>query len=166
MFSACTAGKVVQTHEEPDFDIHNYQSFDFSKPNLDIDQMPQYAERVEYIKDAIKKNLTGRGIVYAPGAGALLVNIGVVIEEKTQTRETDLRSDPPMYMGQRNYHWEVQEVPVGTYKEGTFTLDLVDKESNKMVWQGVATGVITKKDATAQKEIQQGTDKLLAELDK
>ena len=36
----------------------------------------------------------------------MLINIGIVVEEKIQTREMNLRTDPPMHIGQRNYKWE------------------------------------------------------------
>jgi hypothetical protein len=86
-----------------------------------------------------------------------------VVEEKVQTRETTIR-DAPMYMGQRNYSWQSQEVPVGTYEEGTVTVDLVDRKKNERVWEGVASSVIVKKDEASQKNIADGAEKLFAKV--
>ncbi|AGA79679.1 DUF4136 domain-containing protein [Echinicola vietnamensis] len=162
---SCTAGKVIDTNQAAGFSLENYKSFDFYKTDLEIDEMPEYAQRVEWIKEAIKANLSARGLQQDSANPEMLVNIGVFIEEKVQTRETDLRSDPPMYIGQRNYHWEVQEIPVGTYNEGTFTLDFVDKASNEMVWQGVGKSIITKKDEAAKKNIKEAAQKLFTTIE-
>ncbi|GGF48401.1 DUF4136 domain-containing protein [Echinicola rosea] len=163
--SACTVGKVIDTNQSENFKLENYQSFDFYKTDLDIDKLPTYAQRVDWIKEAIKENLESRGVQQDTENPEMLVNIGVFIEEKVQTRETDLMSDPPMYMGQRNYHWEVQEIPVGTSNEGTFTLDFVDKTTNEMVWQGVGKSIITKKDQAAKKNIKDATQKLFTKIE-
>ncbi|WP_200978805.1 DUF4136 domain-containing protein [Echinicola sp. 20G] len=165
ILNSCSVGKVLDTSSAPDFSISDYQSFDFYKTDLDITEMPEYGKRVDWIKEAIKNKLSTMGIEQDTDNPDLLVNIGIVLEEKVQTRETDLRSDPPMYVGQRNYHWEVQEVPVGTYKEGTFTVDLVDKETDKMVWQGISQGVITENDEKAKKYIVEGVNNLMSEIE-
>ena len=44
---------------------------------------------------------------------------------------------PSRYMGQNNY-----DVP---YKSGTITINLVDNDSKKLVWQGWAETEVTKK---------------------
>ncbi|QDH80489.1 DUF4136 domain-containing protein [Echinicola soli] len=162
---ACTAGKVIDTNQAENFKLENYKSFDFYKTDLEIDKMPEYTQRVDWIKEAIKENLESRGVNQETENPEMLVNIGVFIEEKVQTRETDLISDPPMYIGQRNYHWEVQEIPVGTYNEGTFTLDFVDRATNEMVWQGVGKSIITKKDEAAKKDIKNATQKLFTKIE-
>lgn len=88
---SCTAGKVIDTNQAAGFSLENYKSFDFYKTDLEIDEMPEYAQRVEWIKEAIKANLSARGLQQDSANPEMLVNIGVFIEEKVQTRETDLR---------------------------------------------------------------------------
>lgn len=165
LFSSCSAGKVIDTTSDENFNINNYESFDFYQTDLEIDEMPEFEKRVDWIKEAIAEKFGELGLKRDTVSPELLVNIGIVLEEKVQTRETDLRSDPPTYVGQRNYHWEVQEVEVGRYNEGTFTLDLVDAKSENLMWQGIAEGVITKNDDRAYKDLKQGTKKLLSDLD-
>jgi hypothetical protein len=46
-------------------------------------------------------------------------------------------------MGERNYHWESQEIVVQNYNAGTVILDVVESENNKMIWQAVSKGMIS-----------------------
>jgi len=135
----------------------NYQTFDFldfdMKILIDIERRP---ENVDYLKAAIQRELEAKGLTRSETPD-LLVNIGVLLEEKVQTRETDIRE--MQYMGQRNYHWEVEEIPIGTYNEGTVNIDLVDAAQNKRVWEGSASSVLVKKNTKMQKRIDQGIKK-------
>ncbi len=136
----------------------SYKTFGFLdfdiKVLIDIETRP---ENLEFLKAAIQRELEAKGLVRSDSPD-LLVNIGVLIEEKVQTRETNARQDMH-YMGQRNYHWEVEEVPVGTYTEGTVNIDLVDAAQNKRVWEGSASSVLVKKNTKMQKRIDQGIKK-------
>jgi hypothetical protein len=74
------------------------------------------------------------------------VNIGIQVESKTQTRETDWRTDGRYkYTGQRNYSWKSEEVVVGYYKEGTVTIHVVDAAKNSMVWKGTVKDILPSK---------------------
>ncbi|UCS92655.1 DUF4136 domain-containing protein [Echinicola marina] len=165
LLSSCSSGKIISTTSVENFNINNYQSFDFYQTELNIDEMPEFEKRVDWIKEAIEEKFKEYGLEKDSSSPELLVNIGIVLEEKIQTRETDLRSDPPTYIGQRRYHWEVEEVEVGRYNEGAFTLDLVNAKSQKLLWQGVAEGIVSTNDKQAYKNLKEGTQKLLSDLD-
>ena len=53
---------------------------------------------------------------------------------------------------------------MGRYHEGTATVDLIDRQKNALMWQGVAQSIIEKKDANSKKNIAIGVQKLFAEL--
>ena len=98
-----------------------YKTFDFL--DFDIKLLIEYKvnpENVDYLKSIIAKELEASGLEQSENPD-LAINIGVVIEEETQTRETDYRD--MRYMGQRNYHWEVEEVVVGVYNVGTISVE-------------------------------------------
>ena len=63
-------------------------------------------------------------------------------------------------MGQRNYKWESKEVVIGTYTEGTVTLDLVDTENEKMIWQVVGASVLSEKRDKNRKRIIKAVKKM------
>ena len=74
--------------------------------------------------------------------------------------------DAPRYIGQRNYHWESEEVVVNRYKEGTVTVHFVDRQTNKLVSEGIASAVVVEKDAAVRKNIADGVQKLFEEMEK
>lgn len=141
-----------------------YQTFDFLEFDLQVlVDIEIRTENVDYLKAAIQRELEDKGLTRSDNSD-LLINIGVVIEEKVQTRETSARMDMH-YMGQRNYHWEAEEVPVGTYNEGTVNIELVDAAQNKRVWEGSASSVLVKKNTKMQKRIDQGMKKAFKKFD-
>ncbi len=141
----------------------NYQTFDFL--DFDIKILTTHItnqENVDYLKTAIARELESKGLEQASNPD-LAVNIGVVVEEEVQTRETDIRD--MRYMGQRNYHWQVEEVEVGTYKVGTVSIDLVDTKENKLVWSESDRNVINKNQKKVRKKIDKGVKRIFKNLD-
>ena len=135
------------------YQTYNFLEFD-SQVLVDIERRP---ENIDYLKAAISRELEAKGLTKADNPD-LNVNIGVVVKEEVQTRETNVREDM-RYLGQRNYTWQSQEVPVGTYNEGTVTIDLVDAAKNELVWEGKASAVILKNNNKMQKRIDSGVKK-------
>ena len=94
----------------------------------------------------------------------LLVNLGIVLWESLDTRETDLITDAPQYKGGQNYKWERSEVVIGVYTEGTIVMHLVDAKSDILVWKGIVEGVMVKKDKAAQRNMRIGMEHLFKEI--
>jgi len=139
-----------------------FQTFDFL--DFDVQLLTDHKinqENVDYLKTAITKQLEAKGLSQGSNPD-LAVNIGVVVEEETQTRETDIRD--MRYMGQRNYHWEVEEVVVGVYKVGTVSVELVDTRANKAVWEKSDSNVIRKQKGV-QKKIDKGVARIFKKFD-
>jgi len=94
------------------------------------------------------------------------VNIGIVVTEEIQTRETNFANpgDRTAYMGQRNYSWSAKEVEVGRYREGTVTLHLVERISNSLVWEGSAESVVPEKEKNVGALIEEAMEKLFEKI--
>lgn len=161
--SACSAVKILKVDKAEGFSLSDYETFDFYTVDISGDASPSYNERVGWIKDEIAKQLTQKGLTQTSASPDLLLNIGIVLEEKEQTRETTIM-DAPRYAGQRNYHWESEEVVVNHYKEGTVSVDFVDTKTNSRVCEAVASAVVVKNDATAKKNIASGVTKVLEKI--
>jgi hypothetical protein len=159
----CSPVKILKTDKAEGFSLSKYKTFDFVPVTFDGIESPTYNTRIQWIKEEVAKQLARRGLQQTATDPDLLVNIGIVIAEVTQTRETTVR-DAPMYMGQRNYTWQSQDIPVGTYNEGTVTVELVDRVKNDMVWEGVASSVVEKKNEASHKNITDGMEKLFTEI--
>ncbi len=164
LVSGCSSVKIIDVQPTPGFALANYKTFDFFKTESSGDISPKFNERLELLKAEISKQLVARGLSQSTDGADLLINIGVVVEEKIQTRETDLRTDGARYMGQRNYTWKSEEVEVGRYREGTVTLHLVDQSKNAMVWRGAANGIIPEKDSKVKETIVLGVEELIKKI--
>lgn len=162
---ACSPVRILNVYKAEGFALSNYKTFDFFKVDATGELSPSYMDRVDMIKAEIARHLVQRGLQQTSSNPDLLLNIGIVVEEKEQTRETTIM-DAPRYIGQRNYHWESEEIVVNRYKQGTVTVDFVDRRSNKLVCQGIASAVVVEKDKAVKKNIVEGVQKLFEEMEK
>lgn len=160
-FSCRSPINIVETEAESGFSLGQYQTYNFYdevEGGDPAEVMPQYLEEMNLIKAEIAQQLEQRGLSRSPQPD-LLVNIGAVVEEKVQTRETNIR-DAPIYIGQRRYHWQVEEREVSRYQQGTVSLHLIDRDENRLMWRGVAEGVIPKDREKRLNRIETGVKEL------
>ncbi len=162
LWVASSSAQVLVSYDKSSgADFTAYKTFQVF--SLDVKSDPDLEPRREGLNlliTEINKQMEMRGYEKVKENPDLKINIGVVISKKKQTRETSIR-EAPRYIGQRNYHWESQEVVVGTYVGGTVVLDIVDTQSDEMVWQAVSKGVLDeKKPEKNKKKIVKGVEKL------
>ncbi|MGZ5245986.1 MAG: DUF4136 domain-containing protein [Flavitalea sp.] len=153
---SCGGPRVVSSELNEGVDMNAYKTFDFYGAEASGDTIPgKFRQNLVLIKDAIRTELSNKGFTQNSNNPDLLVNIGVVVDEKVQTRETDFRTDAPRYIGQRNYSWKSQEIEVSRYRMGTGTVELVDPKQNKIVWRGVVEDVLPSKPSKTQSAIKE-----------
>lgn len=153
---------LSQGSTDESIDFTSYKTYAFPSIQVNDTALLNYKDRLLMIQQAIESQLNSRGYEKSTLSSAdLLINIGVTVEEKIQTRESDIR-EGAQYTGQRSYYKEAGEVEVRRYKLGTVTLDVVDVANNKMIWQGVADEVVKENptDEKAQKTIDRGIKNL------
>lgn len=156
---SCSPVHVVSTRQVPGTQYRAYQTFDFMEISVKEDSLIAVnSEAIELIKDAISHEMENLGYRHAENPD-LWVNIGIVVEQKVQTRETSFR-EAPIYIGQRNYHWESEEVVVDKYASGTVTVDIIDTRENERVWEGVVAGTLTDNPAKMKKRIGEAMELL------
>ena len=165
LLSSCSTVKIDRVQKEADFSLANYKTYDFQVAKLDMEKLSEYSKRVNWIKEELIKQLELSGLERSADNPDLILNVGLMVEEKVQTRETDFGTDA-YYMGTRNYSWQSEEIEVGRYDEGTFTIDFVDTKDNTLKCMGVAKGVKVKKDESAHKNIAKGLEKLFKQINK
>jgi len=158
-FNACAPVRVVSTDVQAGVNFSSYKTYNF----LDVTARSEAAlpgpGGVTYqLKEAVATQLQRRGYRQAAQPD-LWVNIGVVVQDRVQTRETNIR-DAPRYIGQRNYHWQSQEVVVNQYEEGTATVELVDAARNERVWSGAVASTITRNSDKLEKRINEAMESL------
>ena len=161
----CSPSARISSRLAPGADFTQYKTFDFYQLDASGDTLStKFSSRTKSMEYAIEQEMKAKGYTRTNTNPDLLFNIGIVVEEKTQTRQTDFRTDAPRYIGQRNYSWKSEEVTVGTYREGTVTVDLVDRNTNQRVWDGVAREIIPNRDDRVEKAIATGVKLLLKDV--
>lgn len=146
-FIACSGIKVLPSESADGVDWQQYKSFDFYQVDAAGDTISaQFASGIALLKESIATQMMQRGYVQQSAQPDLLINIGLVVKERVQKRQTDWRTDgAPRYIGQRNYSWKSEEIEVGRYREGTVAVHIVDARRKQLLWKGAARGVIPDK---------------------
>lgn len=164
LFTACSSSKVINTERADNVDFSTYKTFDFYQVEAKGDTISQrFNDRITKLQDAIAIKMQKLGYLLSKTNPDLQINIGIVVKEETQTRQTDFRTDAPRYIGQRRYSWKSEQVETGSYREGTVTVHMIDAKQNKMIWKGAVQDIIPKKESRLDATIKRGISKLLAD---
>lgn len=167
LFTGCSSSTSIHSEPAPGFGLSTYRQFAFMDVDTDLEKTGRdYQGHVHFLKQELARQLELRGLKQAPTTeeADLLINLGIVVDRQVQTRETDIISDPPRYIGQRRYTWQSREVEVGRYSVGTVSVHLVDPVQNELVWQGTAERVISDKPEKLREQIEKGIERLLSEI--
>lgn len=166
IWSSCAPTRVVvEKNKYEDFKLGRYSSFDFAQIDTPNDSLVPYQQIVAQLKENITAAMVSRGLKLDTAAPDLKINLGVVVADKVQTRETNVTSDPFTYSGQRTYYWEVREIPVNTYREGSLTVHFVNNPGNVLVWAGMISEVVPKKEEEKPAAIQDAVDQIFKYID-
>ena len=165
--TSCGSIKIKDVDKEEGFSISNYKTFGFFQVDASGDGIgPNYTTNLDLLKKAIASQLEAKGLKPVSENPDLMVNIGIVVTQEIQTRETSFTNpgDRMAYMGQRNYSWHAQEVVVGTYKQGSVSVHLVDRTTSRLVWQGTVEGIVPEKEKNVPPLIESGMQTLFEKL--
>ena len=145
VLSGCATGPRVYTDADPAVDFAQFKTFAFIE-GAGKDAEAQYKTLSgQRIEDAINQAMVSRGYQLDIHNPDLLINFHLKTQEKT-------RSSPPVYMG--GYYgyrsgmyvgWPGYVEPgyIDSYTEGTLSIDLVDRQTRQMVWEGTAIARVT-----------------------
>lgn len=147
LFTHCSSVRVFNTESATDAEPGKYKTFGFYEVKASGDTIPRtFDERLAILKKAIQTEMEKKGYRFANLNPDLLINIGIVVKQEIQTRQTNWQNDGRFtYMGQRNYSWKSEEIEVGRYREGTLTLHMIESARHKMIWKGSIEGVVPEK---------------------
>lgn len=140
--SACATGPTIRSNADPGTDFSQYDSFAFV-PELESEDLGYQSFLVQYLKEAITREMTARGYTYSEENPGLLVNFYVNTQEKIQSRSTPTAGGG-YYGYRRGYYggWGGYETTVTQYTQGTLSIDVIDAARKQLVWEGVAVGRI------------------------
>lgn len=147
VLAGCT-GIRVSTDFDRKADFSKYKTFNFSK---EVDRISLNDLNRRRLKDAITREMQMKGFQLA-ATPDVLVNAFVKGQTKyTATANTSYFGGPFMYyrgMGSSNTY-----VDVNKSIEGTLFIDLIDVQEKKMIWEGVAEGLINPRTETREEQL-------------
>lgn len=169
LLAACQTRPEIRTQTAPDFEIGKYQTYGFVEhPSTDTAGYTTLTTR--YLKDSVTRELQARGYTQNE-IPELLVNFRVGSKDKVEGR-----TGPTVGVGYgRWWHrgwggWGgigVGDRDIRTVTEGALSVDLVDRQSNALVWTGTAEGTVTKAARNdPQKAIDQAVQQIFAKYPK
>ncbi|MET0809144.1 MAG: DUF4136 domain-containing protein [Pseudoxanthomonas sp.] len=147
LLAACASGPRISSEADPQADFGSYRSFGFYTP-LALEKEGYATPTTDRIKAAARAQLESRGYVYTATQPDLWVNLNAYMQERT-----DVSTIPSVDYGYyysyraRSYfavpYW-YDQTHVRQYTEGTLNVDLVDRQKNRLVWEGIAVGRIAR----------------------
>ena len=131
--TSCSSVKVVSDYDSKT-DFSKYKSFAFYKPGIDKAKISDLDKK--RIMREIEANLIAKGMT-------LSENPDMLVSIFTKERERiDVYNNSYGYWGYGYGPWYggYGGTSVSTSTEGTLFIDLIDKEKNELVWQGIGKG--------------------------
>lgn len=142
LLASCASKPTIRSNLDPAADFSRYRTFGyFDEATGRGSAYDSFALR--YIKSAIDREMQLRGF-QKETQPQLLVNIHVQTQDKVKVTE----SPSTGYYGYRYgmYGWGAGvHTTVDNYTEGTLNVDVVDRQTSKLVWEGIAIGKISDK---------------------
>ncbi len=146
---ASSSGPEIYSSVAPGADFRSIETYGFLS---DVATNAQGYESLEtnFLKVAVAQQLEQRGLRYDPENPDVLMNFYIHTADKIKTRQTPTMNTG--YYGYRGgyysgfgYGGTAYETRIDQYTEGTLTIDMIDPEARKVLWEGTASGRITKK---------------------
>lgn len=118
-------------------DFSQFKTFKFTDEALNYEM--QELNRKRFL-DAIREQMSAKGLTEAQDAD-LLVNFYInAHQEQRQTANTNYYGAGGRYAYRWGMGFSTTTIDVESYVAGTVFIDLIDAESNNLVWQGRGAG--------------------------
>ena len=142
MVAGCTSIRVTSDFDDK-ADFAKYKTFNFSK---EVDKVTLNDLNRRRLKDAITKEMEAKGYQLS-NTPDLLVNAFIKGKTRyTATATTNFMGGPFMYY--RGWGNSSSYIDVDKYIEGSLFIDVIDVQEKKMVWEGVAEGLVNPRTET------------------
>lgn len=132
---ACSPEIQVYSDHDPDYDVKNFKTFDWGqKTNVEANRNPLHYNELndKRIKSAVLEELTSRGYALSEANPDITIHYHIVIDDQSV-----VTTEPYGYF--YGPYWIRMQTHVYPYREGTLIIDLMDSETNNLVWRGWAT---------------------------
>lgn len=147
LLAGCATGPRITSEADPEADFGSYRTFGFYTP-LALEKEGYATPTTDRIKAATRAQLESRGYVYTTQQPDLWVNLNAYMQERTDVTSYPTVDYSYYYSYRARAYFAVpywrDQTQVRQYTEGTLNVDLVDRQKNRLVWEGIAVGRIAK----------------------
>ena len=147
MMAGCSSIRVSSDYDRK-ADFLKYKTFNFSK---EVDKVSLNDLNRRRLKDAITKELQAKGFQVSETPD-LLVNAFVKGKAHYTATATSFGFGGP-FMYYRGWGPTSTYVDVNKSVDGTLFIDLIDVQEKKMVWEGVAEGLVNPRTETREENL-------------
>lgn len=158
----CSSIHVIHTEFDGSH-ADTYSTFQIAEPDFsNLTTLVPHKENISLIRQSVESELLNLGFKKASNAD-LYINIGIKMQEVQDTKETTLR-DAPTFIGGKDYNWATRKIVVDEYEEGTVAIDVVNTKTKLLIWEGIATGTISKGKNKMAHRINQAIQKVFSQF--
>jgi hypothetical protein len=160
MIAGCTGIRVTADYDQK-ANFGKYKTFNFSK---EVDKVKLNDLNRRRLKDDITAQMVARGYRLA-STPDLLVN--VFVKGTTKITANAYTNGFGGGFGYWRGGWGGYSdtyVDVNKYTEGTLFIDLIDVPEKKMIWEGVAEGLINPRENTREKNLNKVVTRIFDEF--
>ena len=169
--SACSNNVTVSSDYNRQVDFTAFKTFAWRAPNEYNEKSESFLNNDildERIRSNVNQQLQSQGLQLVEGNDVdFLVNYTISSEPQTDVRTYNTYQGfapgwglggyygnglYPYYGVGLSYRVTGQETRVSHYQQGTFVLDIIDPQTDKLVWRGTAEGKIPENLSAAEKE--------------
>ncbi|MDN6280751.1 MAG: DUF4136 domain-containing protein [Psychroflexus sp.] len=134
LLSACSSVKVATDYDK-EVDFETYESFAFYKPGIDEAKISDLDKK--RILRAIDLELTAEGFTKTEEPDFL---ISIFTESREEINV--YQNNYGYTWGWSPYYYGHQHNTVTSNTEGTLYIDVIDTETNQLIWQGMGSGFL------------------------
>ena len=138
---ACASTPNTYSNVDSAADFTQYKTFGFYK-KLATDKENYESTESRYLKAATTREMQQRGFTYSEQPD-LKINFYIESDEKIRSRQTPTAGGYYGYRGSYYGAWGGYETQIDQYTEGTLNIDVVDPQTEKLMWEGAIVGKIT-----------------------
>jgi hypothetical protein len=150
VLAGCASTPTVRSGSAPNADFNAFRTFSFVSP-LSTDRAGFHTLVSQQVVASTRRELEVRGLEFVadPGQADMLVNVHAQVAEQLRVRSTPDPWVGTSYWNHRRGRYQPwpghgrwpapSRVEVDQFSEGRLNVDLIDRRSNTLVWEGVAS---------------------------
>nr|WP_288934707.1 DUF4136 domain-containing protein [uncultured Allomuricauda sp.] len=148
LFTSCSSLRVFsETAENVDLKKYNFYTVADTEegflPNVNPTQKIQLQKTIEEQAKSLSTVQNNSGVT----GPDVLINYFVIVDSK---QDYDVYTN---YYGRRRWRYQITDVEVREYTQGTLIIDFIDAKTKNVVWHGSTTGVITPNSVKLEQKI-------------